>query len=127
MAVLRKVSALSRYGNGGGRYMCVQSGGFEGSASRPFGSQIGSSDPEHFAVGIFRIQPQQRQLREGGLDLFAAAADLAQQRTLGRQFLGGSIKNTPDDVEPVGAAVEGDFGFGAAFGRQRRHAFGIDI
>ena len=39
----------------------------------------------------------------------------------------GLFQNPSDDVEPVGAAVESTFRFGAAFLWQRRHAFGVDI
>jgi hypothetical protein len=35
--------------------------------------------------------------------------------------------DAPDDVEPVGTAVEGELRLGAAFRRQRGHAFGIDV
>jgi hypothetical protein len=41
------------------------------------GSKIGGGDPEHFAFGIRGIEPEQRQLRIGGFELRAAAADLA--------------------------------------------------
>ena len=34
-----------------------------------------------------------------------------------------SLQNAADEIEPVGAAVEGEFGLGAAFARQLRHAF----
>src|SRR6266481_8660788 len=37
-------------------------------------SQIRSADPEHLAVGILGVEPQQRQLRVGILQLLAAAA-----------------------------------------------------
>ena len=37
------------------------------------------------------------------------------------------VEDAPDDVEPVGAAVEGKLGLGPAFAGQIGHAFGIDI
>src|SRR6185436_18812201 len=50
------------------RDICARSGCFE----------IGCADPEHFALGILGVEPEQRQLRIGGFQQFAAAADLAQ-------------------------------------------------
>src|SRR4030095_13756840 len=41
------------------------------------GSEIGGGDPEHFALGILGVEPEQRQLRIGGLELWTATADLA--------------------------------------------------
>src|ERR1700692_4643243 len=69
-------------------------------------SQIGGADPEHFAVGFFGVEPEQRQLRKGGLQRLAAAADLAQQPTLRGQMPGGLLEDAADDGEPVGAAVK---------------------
>ena len=48
-------------------------------------SEIGGGDPEYFALEIRGIEPEQRQLRIGGLELRTAAADLAQQPALRRQ------------------------------------------
>ena len=39
----------------------------------------------------------------------------------------GLVEDALDDVEAVGAAIEREFRLGAAFARQRGHAFGIDI
>jgi len=39
----------------------------------------------------------------------------------------GLVQDAPDDVEPVGAAVEGKLRLGAAFARQFRHALCVDI
>jgi len=41
------------------------------------GSKIGGGDPEHFALGILGIEPEQRQFRIGGFELRTAAADFA--------------------------------------------------
>src|SRR5262245_9239101 len=89
--------------------------------------EVGRRDPEHFAFGILRIEPEQRQLRERGLEIVAAAADLAKQSTLRCKMRLRLFQDAPDDVEPVGAAVESDFRLGAAFARQPRHALGIDV
>src|SRR5262245_6335137 len=91
------------------------------------GLQIGSRDPEHFALGILGIEPEQRQLRKGGLEIVAAAADFAEQSALRRKVRLGLGQDAPDDVEPVGATVEGERRFNPAFGRQAGHALGIDI
>src|SRR4051794_28990919 len=41
-------------------------------------AEVGGRNPEYFALRILAIKPQQRQLRVGGLERYAAAADLAQ-------------------------------------------------
>src|SRR5262245_27319711 len=67
-----KLSASPRRGNPKGRDISAQ----------PDCSEIGGRDPEHFALGIFGIEPEQRQLRVGGFEIVAAAADFAKQSTL---------------------------------------------
>src|SRR5665647_777698 len=54
-------------------------------------SQIGGGDPEHLGLSLLGVEPQQRQLRECGLQRLAAAADLAQQPALRRQMPSGLI------------------------------------
>src|SRR4051812_17061518 len=44
--------------------------------------EIGGRDPEHFALGILGIEPEQRQLRERVFKRRPATADLAQQPAL---------------------------------------------
>ena len=39
----------------------------------------------------------------------------------------GPLQNAPDDIEPVGAAVESELRLGTALARQSRHALRIDI
>src|SRR6476661_7258560 len=107
-----KLPASPGHGNVVPRDICARSGGFE----------IGCADPEYFAFGILGVEPEQRQLRIGGFQQFAAAADLAQQPALRCQMLTGLVEDAPDDIEPVGAAVEGKFRLGPALARQRRHA-----
>src|SRR3979490_1670112 len=67
-------------------------------------SEIGSGDPEHLALGILGIEPEQRQSRKRGFQRRPATADLAQYPALRRQMGRGLAKYAPDDVEPVGAA-----------------------
>src|SRR5437773_2733150 len=45
-------------------------------------AQIGGGDPEHLAVRILGVEPQQRDLRKCGFEQLAATADFAQQATL---------------------------------------------
>src|ERR1700682_1872127 len=66
-----KLSVSSRGGNAGGCDISAQLGAFEGTL------QIRGAGPKHLAVGILGIEPPQRQLRVGCLQLFAAAADFA--------------------------------------------------
>src|SRR2546425_1784498 len=89
--------------------------------------QVRRGDPEHFALGILGVEPEQRQLRARRDQRGLATADLAQQPALRVQMRLGLGEDTPDDIDAVGAAVEGKFGLGAAFARQGGHAFGIDI
>ena len=113
------ISFVARTGTPRAADISAQSGGL-----RAWLQQIKAArNPEHFAVGILGIEPEQRQLRKGGLERRAAAADLAQQPALRRQMPAGLVEDAADDVEPVGAAVEGELRLGAAFARQRRHAF----
>ncbi len=42
-------------------------------------------------------------------------------------MLPGLVEDAPDNIEPVGAAVEGKLRLGAAFARQGGHAVGVDI
>ncbi len=63
----------------------------------------------------------------GGLELRTAAADLAQQAAPRRQVRFCPVEDAPDDVEPVGATVEGKLRLGAAFAGQIGHAFRVDI
>src|SRR6478609_8584856 len=90
-------------------------------------SEIRLSDPEHLALRILRVEPEQRQSRKGGFQRLPAAADFAQQSALRRQVRLCFAKDAPDDVEPVGTAIEGELWFGAAFARQIGHALRIDI
>src|SRR5258708_643946 len=76
-----QLSVSSRGRDAGGCDISAQLGAFEGTL------QNRSADPEYFAVGILGIEPQQRQLRVGSFQLFAAAADFAQQPALRRQVL----------------------------------------
>src|SRR5258705_8075077 len=45
--------------------------------ARPGALKIGGGDPEYFALGIRGIEPEQRQVRIGRLEVRTAAADLA--------------------------------------------------
>src|SRR3954462_2721479 len=91
------------------------------------GSEIGGGDPEYFALGILGIEPEQRQLWIGGLELRTTAADLAQQAAPRRQARFCLVEDAPDDIEAVGAAVEGELRLGAAFAGQVGHAFSVHI
>ena len=66
-------------------------------------------------------------MRIGGLDVVSAASDFADETAFGCEVRGGFVQDTPDDVEPVSPAIEGELGLGAAFRRQRGHAFGVHI
>src|SRR5882757_3199763 len=68
--------------------------------------EIGCGDPEHLALGILGVEPEQRQSRKDGFQRRPAAADLAQQSALRREVRPGFAKDAPDDVEPVGTAIE---------------------
>src|SRR5262245_23833868 len=92
-----RLSASPRGGNARGRDISAQ----------PARSEVGRGDPEHFALGILGIEPEQRQLRERGLEIVAAAADFAEQSALRCKMRLGLGQDAPDDVEPVVAAVEG--------------------
>src|SRR5262245_25586729 len=85
-------------------------------------SQVAGGDPEHLALGLRAVEPEQRQLRKRHLQKVTAAPDLAEQAALRRQMCGRLVQDAPDDREAIGAAVEGKFRLGAAFRRQRRHA-----
>src|SRR3979490_2241520 len=61
-------------------------------------AEVGCRNPECFALRILSIEPQQRQLRVGGLERFAAAADLAQQSALRCEVRCGLVEDTPDNV-----------------------------
>src|SRR5437868_8692320 len=60
-------------------------------------SEIGGGDPEHLALGVFRVKPEQRQGGEGCLDVVAAAADLAQQSTLRGEMGFRLAQDSPDN------------------------------
>src|SRR6188474_914278 len=80
----RKLSASSRHGNADAAQYFRAIGRIEAALrgtwrlKNPGRSQIRGADPEHFAVGILGIEPEQRQLRVGGLQRRPAAADFAQ-------------------------------------------------
>src|SRR5207245_950855 len=70
----RKLPASQLRGNSTRRDISAQAGV---QADIQSASEIGSRDPEHLALGVFRVEPEQRQRGEGGLEVVAAAADLA--------------------------------------------------
>src|SRR3954464_390912 len=83
----RRLSASTGRGNARGRDISAQ----------PVCLEVGRRDPEHFAFRILGIEPEQRQLREGGFEIVAAAADFAEQPALRRQMRLGLCQNAPDD------------------------------
>src|SRR6185437_7463078 len=89
--------------------------------------QVCDCNPEHFGFRILGVEPKQRQLRIGCLDIVAAAADFAEKPALRRQIFASLVEDAADDVEAIGPAIEGEFRLGPAFRRQRGHALGIDI
>src|SRR5689334_18374049 len=89
--------------------------------------QVRSSEPEHFGLRILGVEPKQRQMRIGRVDIVAAAADFAEKSALWRQMLTRLIDDAADDVEPIRSAVKGKLGLGPALLRQRAHALRIDI
>ena len=92
-------------------------GRFSGRLAVPWGayrfwphSEIGGADPEHLALGILGVEPEQRQLREGGLQLLAAPADLAQQPALGRQVPPASSRMRRTRSSPSAPPSKASFG-----------------
>src|SRR5205807_2219997 len=83
--------------------------------------KIGSRDPEHFTLRVLGVEPQQRQLRIGGFQIGAAAADLAEQPAIGREMFAGLIENASHHIESVSAAIEGELRLCAALLRKRSH------
>jgi len=71
-------------------------------------SKIGGANPENFTLGIFRFQPEKFGPRTGGLERGPAAADLAQQPSFGRQVMPCLAQYATNNVDSVGAPVEGD-------------------
>ena len=69
-------------------------------------SEVRGSDPEHLALGVLGVEPEQGQVRIGSLEIVAAAADLAEQPALWGQMLPGLVQQAADDIEPVSAAIE---------------------
>ena len=76
---------------------------------------------------VFGVEPQKFSIRIGRLQCAPAAADFAQQTAFRREIPAGLIQDAPDDIKPIGAAVESEFRLGAAFRRQTCHAFRIDV
>src|SRR5689334_13771713 len=75
-------------------------------------AEVRGRGEKHLGFRIFGIEPEQRQLRKGGLDILPAAADLADQAAFAGEVGRGLVQDAPDDVEPVGPAVEGELRLG---------------
>ncbi len=122
VALSRKLSASSRDGN-------ATAGSYFALIGR-FTKVCGSGRVHKSAAAIQNTSPSESSVSShssgncgnAASSAVAAAADLAQQPALRRQVPSGLVQDAADDVEAVGAAVEGELGFGAAFARQPGHA-----
>src|SRR5260370_36893672 len=90
-------------------------------------ADLSSIKPKHFAAAFLGIEPQKARLRISLLQHRPVAPDLAKQARVGRQVAACIVDDPAYDRNTVGTAVEGERGLVATFGRQRSHAWGVDI
>src|ERR1700751_517671 len=109
----------------GARWL-VRRGGRENRKQR-FSIRIAGGKPEHLAVRLFGVEPEQRELRKLLFEASSATADLAQQAAFVGEMSSRLAQDAADDGKTVRAAVEGELRFAAAFRRQGRHPLGVDI
>ena len=83
--------------------------------------------PEHFAFGIFRIQPDERKVGERGIDIGATTADLAQQSTMWGEMIACLLDDSPHDIETIDAAIKRHARLSQAFIRQIGHTLRVHI
>ena len=84
-------------------------------------------NPEHLALALLGVEPQEGQAREGGFELGAAAADLADQGAVLGEMPRRFGEDAAHQVEPVVARRQRHARLVPVFRRQLRHGAGIDI
>src|SRR5580704_14463155 len=89
--------------------------------------QIRARDPEHLALALLGVEPEEGQPRERRLEGLAAAADLAEERAVLGQVSRHHLQDTAYQIETVVAGGQRQARLVTVLRRQARHAVCIDI
>src|ERR1700730_5573161 len=89
--------------------------------------QILARDPEHLALVLLGVEPEEGQTRERRFERLAAAADLAEERAVRREVPGGLGHDAAHQIETVVARGQGQARLMTVLWRQTRHGARIDI
>src|SRR3981189_2458474 len=86
------------------------------------GREVGARDPEHLALALLGVEPQERQPWERRFERLAAAADLAEERTVLREMPRRLLQDAAHQVEPVVTRGQRQARLMTVLGWQARHA-----
>ena len=89
--------------------------------------KVALAQEEHFACGLLRVEPDERQLGEFAAETLAAAAGLAHERALRAQMIRRAAQDAAHNVEPVRSAGMRDPWFGRIFGRKVGERLSVDV
>src|SRR5260221_13583459 len=88
--------------------------------------EVGARDPEHLALALLRVEPDEGQLRIGPLENPPAAADFAQQAAALREMARRLLDDAAHQIEAVLAGGQGEPRLVAEPRGQLRHAARLD-